>query len=164
MATNVRTRRLMKELSTIRKDAALGTLDPILTLEPVSDSLDTWTATIKGPDDSAYSGFVFKLSINIPSQYPMTPPEVRFVTKIFHCNVHFSSHEICLDILKSTWTPAWSLQHVVRAIHLLMGAPEPDSPLNCDAGNLLRAGDKRAHDSMVRLICSRYAERLQPEK
>lgn len=44
--------------------------------------------------------------------------------------------EICLDILKNAWSPAWTLQSVCRAIIALMAHPEPDSPLNCDSGNL----------------------------
>lgn len=44
--------------------------------------------------------------------------------------------EICLDILKNAWSPAWTLQSVCRAIIALMAHPEPDSPLNCDSGKL----------------------------
>jgi len=29
--------------------------------------------------------------------------------------------------------------------------PEPDSPLNCDAGNMLRAGDDMAYWSLARM-------------
>lgn len=45
--------------------------------------------------------------------------------------------EICLDILKNAWSPAWTLQSVCRAIIALMAHPEPDSPLNCDSGKLV---------------------------
>lgn len=45
--------------------------------------------------------------------------------------------EICLDILKNAWSPAWTLQSVCRAIIALMAHPEPDSPLNCDSGIIL---------------------------
>jgi hypothetical protein len=42
--------------------------------------------------------------------------------------------EICLDILKNAWSPAWTLHSVCQAVMALMGDPAPDSPLNCDAG------------------------------
>ncbi|KAL2493661.1 Protein PEROXIN-4 [Forsythia ovata] len=59
--------------------------------------------------------------------------------------------EICLDILKNAWSPAWTLQSVCRAIIALMTHPEPDSPLNCDSGNLLHSGDIRGYQLMSRM-------------
>ena len=56
------------------------------------------------------------------------------MTRIFHPNIHFKSGEVCLDILKTAWTPAWTIQSVCRAIIALLSNPEADSPLNCDAG------------------------------
>jgi hypothetical protein len=55
-------------------------------------------------------------------------------SQIFHPNVNFDSGEICLDILKSKWTPAWGLEAACRAIIALLGDPDVDSPWNCDAG------------------------------
>ena len=43
--------------------------------------------------------------------------------------------QVCLDILKTAWTPAWTLHSVCRAILALLSSPEADSPLNCDAGS-----------------------------
>lgn len=44
---------------------------------------------LQGPVDTPYQEGVFQLAINVPEQYPLVPPQVRFVTKIFHPNVHF---------------------------------------------------------------------------
>ena len=74
--------------------------------------------------------------LNVPEQYPLVPPKIRFQTRIFHPNVHFKTGEICLDILKNAWSPAWTLQSVCQAIIALMSDPAADSPLNCDAGEL----------------------------
>jgi ubiquitin-protein ligase len=48
-----------------------------------------WDATIVGPKDSFYDGYEFDLKIQIPSAYPMQPPVIKFVTKIFHPNVMY---------------------------------------------------------------------------
>ena len=71
----------------------------------------------------------------------MAPPTITFQTKIFPPNVHFTSGDVCLDILKKEWSPAWGLQAACRAVVALLSDPDASSPLNCDAGNMLRGGD-----------------------
>mmetsp|Transcript_83093 Transcript_83093/g.166263 ORF Transcript_83093/g.166263 Transcript_83093/m.166263 type:complete len:84 (-) Transcript_83093:199-450(-) len=75
---------------------------------------------------------------------------------MFHPNVNFDSGEICLDILKSKWTPAWSIEAACRAIIALLGDPDVESPWNCDAGNMIRAGDIIAFNSTARLYATEY--------
>ena len=65
--------------------------------------------------------------------------------------------EICLDILKTAWSPAWTLQSTCQAIAALMSDSAPDSPLNCDAGNLLRGGDVRGYNSLARMYTLEHA-------
>ena len=108
--------------------------DIVLALEDESDVF-VWSAQLRGPADSPYEGGIFKLHIKCPPNYPLAPPKVSFVTQIFHPNVLFKTGEICLDILKpDSWTPAWTLQSVCRAVTALLSHPEADSPLNCDCG------------------------------
>jgi len=146
-------KRLRKEFQNLEKSQ-----DDFITLLPSSDNLMSWSASIRAPPDSVYDGFIFDLSIVVGTDYPLTPPKMKFTTKIFHPNVYFDTGEICLDILKKEWSPAWSLQSACRAIMSLMSMPEPDSPLNCDAGNMLRARDNRAYRSVARMYCAEYAK------
>ncbi|KAM4874258.1 ubiquitin-conjugating enzyme E2 D4 isoform 2-T2 [Thomomys bottae] len=64
-----------------------------------------WQATIMGPNESPYQGGVFFLTIHFPTDYPFKPPKVAFTTKIYHPNIN-SNGSICLDILRSQWSPA----------------------------------------------------------
>eukprot|EP01041_Mallomonas_annulata_P000762 gene762-1449_t len=133
--------------------------DDTITLQVEEENIFQWNAIVKGPADTPYCGFSFNISIICNSSYPLAPPQMRFVTKIFHPNVHFDTGEICLDILKKQWSPVWSLQSACRAIISLLSDPAADSPLNCDAGNMIRAGDLRAYNSMVKMYCVDYASK-----
>ena len=152
------TKRLKKELALLNQNE---NNDEFIKLIPSNDSIMNWNATIFAPSDSVYAGYKFNISIAVPQEYPLIPPVISFVSKIFHPNVHFDSGEICLDILKKEWSPAWSLQSSCRAIISLLGEPAADSPLNCDAGNMLRNGDDRAFKSMAVMYCVEFATKIE---
>jgi peroxin-4 len=145
--------RLNKELMELTRSKDLDII-----LNPVEDNLFHWRGFIRGPPDSPYAQGWFKLDFIIEQNYPISPPKVKFMTKIFHPNIHFDSGEICLDILKADhWTPAWTLESLCRAIVNLLENPNADSPLNCDSGNCIRAGDMLAQESMAEMYTVEYA-------
>ncbi|KAG7234596.1 hypothetical protein INR49_002225 [Caranx melampygus] len=78
--------------------------------------------------DSPYQGGVFFLTIHFPTDYPFKPPKVAFTTRIYHPNIN-SNGSICLDILRSQWSPALTISKVLLSICSLLCDPNPDDPL-----------------------------------
>lgn len=163
------TKRLLKEYQTTSRELGLlpstnrsPSANPdLLELRPYdldAQDLFEWTALIRGPPSTPYSSGVFTLSIAIPPTYPTKPPVIKFQTKIFHPNVSWKDGEICLDVLKDQWSPAWTLSSACTAILALLDAAEPDSPLNVDAATLVRSGDTRAYQSLCRMYTALYAK------
>lgn len=73
---------------------------PGISAVPHEDNLRYFDVTVDGPTQSPYEGGLFKLELFLPDDYPMTPPKVRFLTKIYHPNIDRLGR-ICLDVLKS---------------------------------------------------------------
>lgn len=119
------------------------------------DDLYKWQATIIGPTETPYEGGIFYLDISFPQDYPFKPPLVKFITKIYHCNVS-GSGSICLDILKDQWSPALTISKVLLCICSLMDDPNPNDPLVPDIADLF-IKDKNKHDEMARNTTLIYA-------
>jgi len=117
-------RRIQKETERLDQDPVPG----------ISASVDPsnpryFHIQIAGPVTTPYEGGLFALELFLPDDYPMCPPKVRFLTKIYHPNVDRLGR-ICLDILKDKWSPALQIRSVLLSIQALMSAPNPDDPLD----------------------------------
>ncbi|BFZ58888.1 E2 ubiquitin-protein ligase peroxin 4 [Savitreella phatthalungensis] len=148
------TRRLIRELQDVQKS-----LPPhLISLRPATEAdLSHWECRFAGQDDGPFSGGVFTVDVRCDDRYPMGPPTMKFLTKVCHPNVDIRTGEICLDILKAQWSPAWTLAAACTAVRELLASPAPDSPLNIDAANLLRAGDILGYESLVKMYVDLHA-------
>lgn len=106
------TQRILRELQQCQKIEN----DQVSYVFQEEDDIQRWKAFLVGPPDSAYSKGVFYLSIRFPNDYPIVPPIIKFITTVFHPNVHQDTGEICLEVLKSDWRPFWTIQSTLHAI------------------------------------------------
>lgn len=116
---------------------------PGISASPFADNLRYFNVSVEGPKDSAYEGGLFKLELFLPDDYPMGPPKVRFLTRVYHPNINRLG-QICLDILKDKWSPALQIRTVLLSIQALLSAPNPDDPLNNEAADLWKANEPEA--------------------
>lgn len=91
------------------------------------------------------------LTLQIPPTYPLTPPTITFNTPITHPNIHAKTGEICLDLLKTSWSPAYTISSTLDSVRdLLSVSADPESPLNVDVARLMRDGDGVGVEGLVR--------------
>ncbi|CAD5116963.1 unnamed protein product [Dimorphilus gyrociliatus] len=128
MASN----RLRKELMDFTKSPL-----PNCSAQPVNDNMNEWKATLIGPEGTPYQSGTFVLRIQFPMDYPFKPPKIEFKTKIFHPNIN-ESGGICLDILRSSWSPALTVPKILLSISSLLAEPNPEDPLVQNIGKLYR--------------------------
>merc|ERR1712187_100839 len=119
-------KRIVKETERLMAEPVPG-----INAVPHEENLRYFDVSIHGPVQSPYEGGIFRLELFLPEDYPMTPPKIRFLTKIYHPNIDRLGR-ICLDVLKNNWSPALQIRTILLSIQILLGAPNPDDPLAND--------------------------------
>ncbi|OMJ30401.1 Ubiquitin-conjugating enzyme E2-16 kDa [Smittium culicis] len=179
-------RRINKELKDLERDPP-----STCSAGPVGDDVFHWQATIMGPSDSPYSGGVFFLTIQFPTDYPFKPPKVSFTTRIYHPNIN-SNGSICLDILKDQWSPALTISKgilflsnptpppfphflsnlislnfnlflslVLLSICSMLTDPNPDDPLVPEIAHIYKT-DRERYEATAREWTRKYASKNPP--
>lgn len=143
-------KRIKKELEDLKRDPPAQ-----CSAGPVNEDMFHWQATIMGPPDSPYQGGVFFLTIHFPTDYPFKPPKVAFTTRIYHPNIN-SNGSICLDILRSQWSPALTISKVLLSICSLLCDPNPDDPLVPEIARSYKT-DREKYNELAREWTRKYA-------
>ncbi|KAH7976879.1 ubiquitin-conjugating enzyme E2 Z [Rhipicephalus sanguineus] len=114
-------RRLEDDLLDLFNDPLTGVY-----IEPVAVS--QFHVVVVGPSDTPYEGGFCHFLIQCPKDYPMCPPRVRLMNTddgnvSFNPNL-YKSGRVCLDILESSdtsaWSPALTISNVIVPIQSLL--------------------------------------------
>ncbi|CAH0717583.1 unnamed protein product, partial [Brenthis ino] len=129
--SSARTSRLMREIKSLETDPPWG-----ITCSPdTGEGFDILHVKLSGPRSSPYEGGVFELVINVPDRYPFEPPQVKFVTPVYHPNID-KGGRICMNMLKmppkGSWLPTITIETLLISVQALLAAPNPDDPLMMD--------------------------------
>ena len=129
------TSRLRREYSMYKKDPF--TASEGIEASPDEDNIKNWTAVITGPKNTPYEDGIFTLKMVFSDRYPFQPPEVRFISEMFHPNVYSkeegSNHYpdmtgiICLNIIGYEWTPRLTIRTILLSIRNLLEKPMPEA-------------------------------------
>ena len=82
--------------------------------------------------------------------YPLNPPKMRFISKIFHPNI-YPDGRVCISILHAPgddplgyetsserWSPVQSVEKVLLSVMSMLAEPNCESPANVDAAKMWR--------------------------
>jgi len=134
----MQTTRIAKETERLARNPPPG-----IVATPTPDNPRYFKVIMYGPPSSPYEGGIFHLELFLPEEYPMVPPKVRFLTKVFHPNID-KIGRICLDILKDKFSPALQVGQVLMSIQVLLAAYNLDDPLNNEVAEQFRQNEARA--------------------
>ena len=106
-----------------------------------------WNVILIGPSDSIFEGGLFKCKLIFPTDYPIKPPQFKFVSIFPHPNI-YKDGKICISILNEgidkydyeklseRWKPTLNVHSILISILSLLTTPNFESPANVDASIL----------------------------
>lgn len=153
--SNVAQRRICNELKSLQSNHQFSQLFSISSPE---SNLYLWMVTINGPENTPYYGYSFNLHIVFTDEYPLKPPNVKFVTPIQHVNIN-AHGDICLDIIKNKWSCKLNMTNVLLSIVSLLIDPNSSDPFNSELASLYTTNI----DEYTKYIidhCSKFATKI----
>ena len=124
---------IQREYENTRKNKSLSSIGCTVTLINKNDFYK-WKASFIAKN-CAYENMPIELQINIPEDYPYSAPEAYFISKIYHPNVDISDGRVCIASINN-WKSEYNILTILSSIYILLYNPNPEDPLNSEAGNL----------------------------
>lgn len=139
--TSTALKRLMTEYKQLINDPPEG-----ISAGPIDeDNFFEWECLIQGPEGTPYEGGIFAATLSFPSDYPLSPPTMRFTSKLFHPNI-YKDGKVCISILhppgddpnmyesaSERWSPIQSVEKILISVMSMLAEPNDESGANIDA-------------------------------
>ena len=159
---------LAKELERLQNNddigASIGLVD--------DEDLFNWSIIYEGPTETLYEGGFFKALIKFPEDYPNNPPEMKFVTDMWHPNI-YPDGKVCISILHppgedefnqqesadERWRPILGVESILVSVISMLNDPNLDSPANIDAAKNFKE-DREGYEKKVKKLTQLSVEML----
>ena len=110
-----------------------------------------WSVVFTGPEDTIFEGGYFKAILTFPQDFPQNPPEMKFITEMWHPNI-YKDGKVCISILHSPgvdqfneqekaderWRPSLGVEQIIVSVISMLNDPNCDSPANIDASIMFK--------------------------
>ena len=152
---------IKKQLRDISKSSDLGFSAGLID----ENDLYKWSVIFNGPEDTIYEGGFFKAILTFPQDYPQNPPEMKFITEMFHPNI-YKDGKVCISILhppgvdrfneqekaEERWRPSLGAEQILISVISMLNDPNCDSPANIDAVVMFRNKPEEYEKKVRKLV------------
>ena len=153
----------LNALKTLTKELEQLRNEPIytcgVTVGAINNDPFHWNITMLGPKNTPYEGGLFNIIADFPENYPDKGPKMRFVNKMYHCNIDAQGN-ICISTL-SKWKPKSNMSEVLPIIFALFFMQNPDSAFDSRKANLYKT-NRAEFDKNAREYTQKYANPSNP--
>uniref|UniRef100_A0AAQ4PUF6 UBC core domain-containing protein n=1 Tax=Gasterosteus aculeatus aculeatus TaxID=481459 RepID=A0AAQ4PUF6_GASAC len=133
----------LKRLMAEYKQLTLNPPEGIVAGPANEENFFEWEALIMGPQDTCFEGGVFPAVLSFPSDYPLSPPKMRFTCDMFHPNI-YPDGRVCISILHAPgddpmgyessaerWSPVQSVEKILLSVSPTMRVGPTWTPPRC---------------------------------
>lgn len=108
------------------------------------DDIQKWEIYVFGPPETPYEGGTYKALMEFPDDYPMKPPKVQFLSRMFHPNI-YKDGKVCISTLQTGkpgddsgvyWRPVLGVEQAILSVVSLLSDPNLADPANTEAANV----------------------------
>lgn len=145
-------KRLPNELKSLQKTPAFNST----VLLENENQLNKWLILMQGPADTPYEAGVFKLDFKFPDNYPFKPPEVKFITTVYHPNIKMDTGDICQDIFASGWSPTMKVVNILEKLISMLKDPVTSNPFENEICNEFM-NNRNLFEQKAREFTAKYA-------
>lgn len=136
--------RLLRDIRDVMTDSTLRDCG-ILYRHSETDIL-TGYACIVGPEDSLYFGGYYFYVFNFPTNYPHSPPAVKFITNTGNIRFHpnfYANQKVCVSIVNTWRGEQWSGCQNIRSVLMTFQSLFDKEPL------LHEPGIRKGHNDFI---------------
>ena len=154
--------RLKKEFTSLTSNP-LSNIGCTVSYKDKND-LFTWIIALFGPKDTSYRGGLFFLKAYFPDNYPSEPPEICFITPVYHVNINPRAPRsnggerlgyISISTL-NCWKPEFTMRKAITDIFILFYSGNPECPYCLDRADEM-LNNRKLFEEKVKYFTNKYA-------
>ena len=160
---------LSKEYQKLENDEDIGASVGLVD----DNDLFVWSVIFQGPTDTDYESGFYKAILTFPENYPSHPPEMKFVTEMWHPNI-YPDGKVCISILhppgedehnqqessEERWRPILGVESIILSVISMLNDPNIESPANLDASVQYKE-DRKQYRRKVRRLAIKSVENME---
>lgn len=151
-------KKLREELANLKKDPLS---DLCYSIELIQNNIFNWRLTLVGPKDTPYADGIFFIKLKFPSNYPREPPEIFFLTPIYHMSV-YQDGRIDKLFFECNWKDTISVREIITKLSAFFYLVLPNSPCCVDRADLYKK-DREKYFSNAREYTLKFANNYSDE-